>query len=150
MLTATQQYRQSIDKIQRPTEEEEVLLVEQARNGCQEAKWQLIEGCLKYIFVVASKYAVYLSHEEPIDLVQHANVKVVELFDIALEKNNPAAYLRGIAYREIQQYCIYRSTLIVRARRGEKPNVVFLKPCHEEIPDATPSYKGIKMTAEQA
>jgi hypothetical protein len=150
MLTATQQYRQAIDKIQRPTVGEEALLVEQARNGSQEAKWKLIEGCLKYIFVVGYKYSVYLSHDELLDLVQLANLRVVELFELALEKGSPAAYLRGVACREIQQYCTYRSTLIVRARRGEKPNVVFLQPYHEQIPESVPTYKEVQMTAEQA
>lgn len=151
MLTIAQQYRQAIGKICRPNRDEEAILVEKARSGCQESRKQLIESCLLYIFVIAHRYTVFLPHDDSMDLVQLANLKVVELLDRALtEATHPVSYLRGIARREIQAYCIYRTTLIVRGRYDEKPTVIFLERKHDDIPEPTPTYKKVCMTAEQA
>ena len=105
VLTSVEQYRS-----------EEAALVGRARQGDQQAKDELIQNCLRYVSVVASRYVCYVQHEEYLDLVSIGNLAVVECLEKALSVANPVAYLNGVARLAIRSYCYKHSQLITQVK----------------------------------
>ncbi len=117
VLTNEEQYRGITKGLPRFTRAEEAMLIAQARAGDNNAREQIIVGCLNYVGNLANWYKQYLFHDEYLDLVGEGNLAVVESFDTALLKENPCGYLRGVAKYTIIQYCYTRVNLIVRPKK---------------------------------
>ena len=117
VLTNEEQYRGITKGLPRFTRAEEKALIARARAGDQDAREQIIVGCLNYVGSLANWYKQYLFHDEYLDLVGEGNLAVVEAFDTALLKENPCGYLRGVAKYTIIQYCYTRVNLIVRPKK---------------------------------
>src|SRR6266566_4030601 len=117
VLTNEEQYRGITKGLPRFTRAEEKALIARARAGDQDAREQIIVGCLNYVGSLANWYKQYLFHDEYLDLVGEGNLAVVEAFDTALLKENPCGYLRGVAKYTIIQYCYTRVNLIVRPHK---------------------------------
>jgi DNA-directed RNA polymerase specialized sigma24 family protein len=113
-LTANTLYSAEVIRLPKLSRDEEAILIEHAREGDNEAREALIISCLSYAFHKACfvYYARRPQHDDLLDLAQQASVEMVEKLDKALEKSDPAGYLRGIAKNEISQYCTYHSDLI--------------------------------------
>src|SRR6266700_641952 len=120
VLTNEEQYRGITKGLPRFTRAEEKVLIARARAGDQDAREQIIVGCLNYVGNLANWYKQYLFHDEYLDLVGEGNLAVVESFDTALLKENPCGYLRGVAKYTIIQYCYTRVNLIVRPKKISK------------------------------
>ena len=113
-LAANTLYSAEIARLPKLSYEEEVILIERARQGDSEAREALINNCLSHALHKAR--VVYFErrpqHDDLLDLVQQASVQIMENLDKALKKNNPVSYLRAIANYAISQYCTYHSDLI--------------------------------------
>jgi len=77
--------------------------------GDERAKEALLQGCLRYVAYITSRYSCYLEHEEYLDLVSVGNLAIVERLDKALTVDNPVAYLYGVAKLAIRSYCYTHS-----------------------------------------
>jgi RNA polymerase sigma factor (sigma-70 family) len=101
-LLAKQQFRADIEPyFARLSDEEERLLLERVRAGESGARDQLILSLQRQVYLLASRYA----DQDPdryLDLVQEANVALLETLEQALSKSNPCSYLM----------CAVRSTMI--------------------------------------
>ncbi len=136
-LSGIAQYMRELRQTTRLPPATEQQLVEQARQGDQAAKHRLIEDRLPYIMHMATRYHVYAEYEDLLDIVSTANLAVTANIDKALGKENPAAYLCGVAKREIRTYCFYHSRLMPikdhRMPLAEAPTVVSLnEQCAEQ------------------
>ena len=87
-----------------------------ARLGERQAREALLQGCLRYVAYVTSRYSCYLQHEEYLDLVSVGNLALVERLDKALTVDNPVAYLYGVAKLAIRSYCYTHSQLMTQAK----------------------------------
>jgi RNA polymerase sigma factor (sigma-70 family) len=100
----------------RLSREEQASHIERARRGDMEAREVLILNCLHY--AITKAYAVYFRwnpcHIDPLDLVQEANLAMVEKIDYALQCGDPIIYLVTLAAKAIQRYCIYNAPMIQR------------------------------------
>lgn len=105
--------------------EQEDMLVEQARNGSQDAKETLILSGLAYVIRVAYTYFLTLAthHDDFLDLIAIGNLALVEMIDTALTKQRPLIYLLTCAKFAIHHHCYYCSDLITRARNAERKTV---------------------------
>lgn len=142
-LSGIAQYIRELRQMPRLSPEAEQQIVAQARQGDEAAKHQLIEARLPYIMHMANVYHVYAEHEDILDIVGVANLAVTTNIDKALTKENPVAYLSGIAKREIRTYCFYHSRLIPikdhRMAPTEAPTAV---PLDEQRMDLQRCYLG--------
>jgi DNA-directed RNA polymerase specialized sigma24 family protein len=113
-LTANTLYHAEVAHLPKRSRAEVEALIERARQGDKEAREAFILSCLSHALGVA--YFVYHercpSHDDMLDLVQVASLRMVEKLDHALATSAPAAYLRGIARRVIMDYCTYHAELI--------------------------------------
>lgn len=116
VLTSVEQYRSEVLRLPRLTRSEEAVLVQRARQGDQQAKDELVQNCLRYVSLIASRYVCYLQHEEYLDLVSIGNLAVVECVEKALSVANPVAYLYGVARLAIKSYCYKHSQLITQVK----------------------------------
>ncbi len=116
VLSSVEQYRSEVSRLPRLTRSEEAELVQRARQGDREAKDELVQSCLRYVSLIASRYVCYVQHEEYLDLVSIGNLAVVECLEKALSVANPAAYLYGVARLAIRSYCYNHSQLITQVR----------------------------------
>jgi DNA-directed RNA polymerase sigma subunit (sigma70/sigma32) len=116
VLTSVEQYLSELAGLPVLSRDEEAELVRRARLGDREAKESLLQGCLRYVASVTSRYACYLQYEEYLDLVSIGNLAVVERLDKALTVENPVAYLYGVAKLAIRSYCYTHSQLITQVR----------------------------------
>jgi RNA polymerase sigma factor (sigma-70 family) len=86
------------------------------RQGDEQAKHEIIESALRYTAHVAafyySAYGHFLHHDSYLDLVQIANLAMLESFERALKADSINGYLRGTVKRVIRHYCLYRSGMI--------------------------------------
>jgi DNA-directed RNA polymerase specialized sigma24 family protein len=99
-------------------QEEEVSVVERARQGETEARDALLLMQLPYVRVVARKYAAISSESghhrlEYLDLIQVGSLALVEHLDQALEHPNPCGYLCRCAAGAIIRYCRKYASLVV-------------------------------------
>lgn len=100
----------------RLSREEQAIYIERARGGDTKACEVLILNCLHY--AITKAYAVYFRrnprHVDPLDLVQQANLEMVEKIDYALKSGDPVTYLVTLAANAIQRYCTYNAPMIQR------------------------------------
>ncbi len=115
-LTSVEQYLSEIASLPVLSRGEEAELVRRARLGERQAKEELLQGCLRYVAAVTSRYSCYLQHEEYLDLVSVGNLAIVECLEKALTVDNPVAYLYGVAKLAIRSYCYTHSQLMTQAR----------------------------------
>lgn len=136
-LSGIAQYLRDLRQTNHLSLEAEQRIIEHARCGDQEAKHQLIQDRLPYVVYMATRYHVYAEHEDLLDIIGVANLAVTTNIDKALTKENPAAYLCGVAKREIRNYCFYHSRLMPikdhRMRLAEAPKVISLDKLHENV-----------------
>jgi RNA polymerase sigma factor (sigma-70 family) len=148
-LSAIAQYLRELQQRPQWSPAAEAQIVEQARSGDQAAKHQLIEDRLPYIMHMAIKYHVYAEHEDLLDIVGVANLAVTANIDKALSKDNPAAYLCGVARGEIKSYCFYHSRLMPikdhHMPLAEAPTVVSLDEQRADI-----QYRYIESLAQES
>jgi RNA polymerase sigma factor (sigma-70 family) len=94
-----------------------------ARQGNEQAKHEIIESALRYTARVAafyySAYGHFLHHDSYLDLVQIANLAMLETFERALKADSINGYLRGTVKRVIRQHCLYRSGMIATPKHEE-------------------------------
>jgi hypothetical protein len=76
----------------------------------------LLQGFLRYVAYMTSRYSCYLQHEEYFDLVSVGNLAIVERLEKTLTVDNPVAYLYGVAKLAIRSYCYTHSQLISQVR----------------------------------
>ncbi len=116
VLSSVEQYRSEVLQLPRLTRSQEAELVCRAQQGDKQAKDELIQSCLRYVSLIASRYVCYVQHEEYLDLVSIGNLAVVECLEKALTVANPVAYLYGVARLAIKSYCYKHSQLITQVR----------------------------------
>ncbi len=124
-LTAEQQYHQELAASQphfaSPAQRHayEQALVEQARAGDQQAQHELLLSCQSCVDLFAARYASYIraltsTHRiEYLDLVETANLAMLEKLAHALSTASPIAYLLATAYGTIRSYCWRYESLIL-------------------------------------
>lgn len=109
-------YRIEVHHLQEVEREERFAFCERARQGDREARNGLILHCLPYLFVKA--FHIYderrLPHIDVPDLVEEANVILLEKMNLALAKREPIPYLIMIATKHMEHYCTYNAPLIQR------------------------------------
>lgn len=100
-----------------PREEQEQYATA-ARAGDSEARNELVTNCLNWVLTKAD--SVYWerrpSHSDLMDLIGHANVKMMEAIPQALSSRDPVAYLMSVGIREMRWYCTYNDPMIYRPR----------------------------------
>ena len=111
-------YSAEVKRIPFLTAEEQAAATDNARSGDEAAAHQLLHNCLNWVMCQAGvTYRDYSpAHTEVMDLVGHANVKMVEALPNALAASNPVAYLMTVGAREMQRYVTYHDPLIERKR----------------------------------
>jgi RNA polymerase sigma factor (sigma-70 family) len=112
LLTSDAQYRKDLRDIPLLSPEEEQQVVTKAQHGDQEARNRLIENCLPAVLHFAHRSRVYLKNDDLMDIVGVGNLAITEKLNAALTKENPSAYLYGVARQAISTYCLFRSRLI--------------------------------------
>jgi DNA-directed RNA polymerase sigma subunit (sigma70/sigma32) len=115
-LTSVEQYLSEIARLPVLSRDEEAELVHRARLGERQAREALLQGCLRYVAYVTSRYSCYLQHEGYLDLVSVGNLAIVECLEKALTVDNPVAYLYGVAKLAIRSYCYTHSQLMTQVR----------------------------------
>lgn len=92
--------------------------IAQAQAGDQVAQHVLLHNCLNWMKRRAK--ATYLDrtpmHTDLMDLISHANMKMLEAMPCALAANDPISYLMTVGANEMRWYCLYRDPLITRKR----------------------------------
>jgi DNA-directed RNA polymerase sigma subunit (sigma70/sigma32) len=116
VLSSVEQYCSEVSRLPIRTRGEERELVRRARFGDRQAKEALVQGCLRYVAFVASRYVCYMEHDAYLDLVSVGNLAIVERLEKALTVENPVAYLYGVAKLAIRSYCYKYSQLITQVR----------------------------------
>jgi len=116
VLSSVEQYCSEVSRLPILTRSEERELVHRARSGDRQAKEALLQGCLRYVAFVASRYACYMEHDAYLDLVSVCNLAIVECLEKALTVDNPVAYLYGVAKLAIRSYCYTHSQLMTQVR----------------------------------
>ena len=94
------------------------MYIEAARNGDTEAAHALLINCLPWVSWKAhlTHFEYRPSHSAVEDLAAHANVKMLEYLQRALEARDPVGYLMGVAAREMKRYVFYSDPMIHRSK----------------------------------
>jgi RNA polymerase sigma factor (sigma-70 family) len=113
-LTADTLYAAEVARLPKLSKAEVEELIIHARQGDPKARNAFVVSCLSHALGKARflYYERMPQHDDLLDLVQEANLRMVAALDRALATSAPAAYLRGIARRAILDYCIYHAGLI--------------------------------------
>lgn len=126
ILTPETQYRHDIAQLPRRTEAERQALIEQARQGNEQARGEFVLTFAGYITSVARKYANITSalsmRIEFLDLVQVGNLIVLERMENAFASPNPIGYLHKSISGAIITHCHLNKSLIKPGiAKGNKP-----------------------------
>ncbi len=126
--------------------------VEAAREGDETALQRLVLNCLNWTMRRAD--AIYRdkepAHSDMMDLVGHANMKMVEAMPKALTAKDPVAYCMTVGALAMSWYCLYNDPLVQRKRdqplNAPHPGTVSLENndvpvSHEVSPQDAPEYK---------
>jgi DNA-directed RNA polymerase specialized sigma24 family protein len=113
-LTAYELYRAEIRRLPHLSRRETAPLVERARQGDRATREHILLTCQTYAFLKAVRIyqARQPEHLEVLDLVGAANLALIENLDKGLRKDDPVAYLMGVAIKTIQRECTYHDPLI--------------------------------------
>jgi DNA-directed RNA polymerase sigma subunit (sigma70/sigma32) len=117
LLTNEQQYKKEISQFPRLTNEDEQVLIERARKGEEHAKEELISAQLISLFFLAVRYARIAQTMEVLDFCQEASLAMLQCFEKALQKDNPASYLYRVGKNAMWSLCHLRDTLISKSSR---------------------------------
>src|SRR5262249_34871203 len=113
-LTAYTLYDAETARLPRLSREEQVLLIERARQGDEEARHALILNCLR--FVLIKEHRIYRAYQpvrvDILDLAATANLEMLENMDRALELEDPTAYLMSVGSNKMQRYCLCKAPFI--------------------------------------
>ena len=90
--------------------------VQQAQQGNQDARHRLVLSCLHWGMIHA--FGIYQecrpAHVDVLDLMEEANLAMLEQLGKALEARDPVAYLMAVATQAMRVYCTYHAPLIQR------------------------------------
>ena len=117
-LSAAALYDAEVKRIPLLPREEQPPYIAQAQAGDQVAQHVLLHNCLNWMKRQA--LATYVDrmpkHSDLMDLIAHANMKMVEAMPAALAANDPISYLMTVGANEMRWYCLYRDPMIMRKR----------------------------------
>ena len=115
-LRASALYRSEVAHLPLLSRQAQVVWVEQARLGDQDACHRLVLNCLHWGMIKA--FAIYDERRPPhvdvLDLMAEANLAMLEHVEQALGARDPVAYLMVIATQAMRVYCTYHAPLIQR------------------------------------
>lgn len=113
-LTALVLYRAEIAQLPILRSDTAQHVIERARQGEASAREEFLLGCLRYAWFKA--WSIYRirrpQHIDVLDLVEVANLAMMEALDRALATSAPVGYLIGVAASAIQRECFYHAPLI--------------------------------------
>jgi DNA-directed RNA polymerase specialized sigma24 family protein len=152
-LSAGALYDAEVKQIPLVPREDQLPYIAQAQAGDQVAQHVLLHNCLNWMKRRAK--ATYLDrmpqHTDLMDLISHANMKMLEAMPYALAANDPIAYLMTVGANEMRWYCLYCDPLIMRKRDEpltySHPATVSLEASNGAVTDeaacvaAQPEYK---------
>lgn len=132
-LTSALHYRSEVEQRfpRVPLDEQqarEQSLLARVRQGDHEARNDLILALQHSVFHIAARYCQcgrYPDWDSWLDLVQAANVEMLEAVDRALEKHDPCAFLVGVARMAMRQW-IAGQDLIAHHHASEPISTVSL------------------------
>lgn len=115
-LSALTQYCAEVAHLSFLPRKEQPLWVQRARQGDREARHRLVLNCLHWGMIKA--FGLYEErrphHIDVLDLMEEANLAMLEQVGKALEARDPVAYLMTIATQAMCVYCTYHAPLIQR------------------------------------
>ncbi len=112
-------YQAEAKRIPPLTPEAQDALLEEARHGSMKARNRLLMSCLSDTIRMA-KYKLSereLRHSDLMDLLGVANVKMLEKFPKALEKEDPIHYLMTEIMYDMKHYMLYKDPMIQRSKQ---------------------------------
>lgn len=112
-------YHAEAKRIPPLTPQEQGTLLEEARHGSVAARNRVLMNCLSDTMRMA-KYKLSereLRHSDLMDLIGVANVKMLEKFPKALEKEDPIQYLMTEVMYDMKHYMLYNDPMIQRSRQ---------------------------------
>src|SRR6185437_11632803 len=126
-ISAQSVYYATVRQLPFLTDEQQATYAEAARNGDTEAAYQLFTNCLNW--TIDKAYYLYQAHQpahtDLMDLIGHANIKMLEALPNALKSTDPVKYLMSVGAYEMHTYCIRRDPMIRRPK---------VEPKHYEHP----------------
>jgi RNA polymerase sigma factor (sigma-70 family) len=135
-LSAAQMYRneivQRLPKLSHAQQRErEQALIERLKVGAQDAREELLLLLQPAVFRLAARFSG--KHAEWGDLVNEANVRMLERMDEVLGKDNPCSYLLGVARLAMIQWISGRNDPIKRHNEQKRVEVISLDaPLYED------------------
>lgn len=134
LLSSEQQYRMDVAQLPRLTKAQEQEVAARAQAGA-DLRDTILLSLQTRLFTLASKYARYGSTW--LDLIQAANVAMLESYRQALSKQNLFAYLLGVA-RLAMIGCISGRDDLIRTHHQQESVPVRSLDCPLSQGDATP------------
>lgn len=129
-LSAYALYDAEVARLPRFSRQEQRELVDGARQGNQEARHLLVMNCLHWVLIKA--HSIYDErrplHVDVLDLMEEANLQMLEKMDKALTANDPVAYLMAIAAQTIRVYCTYSAPMIQRPESCSLKRLAEMQP----------------------
>ena len=99
-------------------QEEQPTYIEAARGGDELAQQRLVVNCLNWTMTKAA--SIYQdrepAHSDLMDLVSHAQLKMMEALPRALRADDPLRYLMSVSALEMRLYCSYDDPMVKRSR----------------------------------
>ena len=138
-------YRAEVKRIPFIPREEQPAVVEAARNDDETAQHDLILTCLNWTMrraqAMCREYPP--QHSDMMDLVGHADVKMLEALPCSLRADDPVAYCMTVGASAIRWYCLYNDPMVQRKRDEpltySHPATVSLEDHDEPVPECTDS-----------
>lgn len=117
-LSGAALYRAEVKRIGFIPREEQSGYIDAAREGDEAAQHELILNCLNWTMrraqAICQDYPP--QHSDMMDVVSHANMKMLEALPCALRADDPVAYCMTVGASAIRWYCLYNDPLIQRKR----------------------------------
>ena len=134
-------YRAEVKRIPIIAREEQPAVIEAARNDDEAAQHELILNCLNWTMRRAQAMCGTYppQHSDMMDLVGHANLKMLEALPCALRADDPVAYCMTVGASAIRWYCLYNDPLVQRKRDEpltySHPATISLEDTDEPVPE---------------
>ena len=138
-------YRAEVKRIPLIPRAQQPAVIEAARNDDEAAQHDLILTCLNWTMrraqAMCREYPP--QHSDVMDLVGHANMRMLEALPCALRADDPVAYCMTVGASAIRWYCLYNDPLIQRKRDEPMtythPATVSLEENDEPVPECPDS-----------